>query len=364
MKNNSKILRGVFELRKKEIDKVTVKPDEKLKDALPKMEQGGMQVLLVVDDKNHLLGIITDGDIRRLLLKNGNLDTPVCEIMNADPKSVKIGTSLNYIKDMMLKNNIRHVPILDEQRHLIDLVLWVDVFSKKRILRKEKVVIMAGGKGTRLAPFTKILPKPMIPIGDKPMIEIIMDKFYDHGFEHFILSVGYKAEIIKMYFNDESNIRPYRIDFIQEEEPLGTAGALYFLRGKIKDTFVVTNCDIIVEADWGNVLDFHKDRKNFLTIVASLKKFTIPYGVMKTEDGVLIDIEEKPDFHFLVNTGVYVLEPELLALFSEQKFLHMPEVIEMAKENGFKVGVYPHHGKWFDIGQWEEYRQTIKALEV
>jgi len=351
-------------LNKSKINKVAVKPNVRIKEALPIMEKAGMQVLLVVDDEMHLLGIITDGDIRRMLLKNEDLDILVFKVMNDKPKSVKTGTPFSYIKKLMLDSSIRHIPVVDDNNCLVDLILWTDIFGKKRKVKKEKVIIMAGGKGTRLAPFTKILPKPMIPIGDKPMIEVIMDKFYDSGFEHFILSVGYKAEIIKMYFNDESSTRQYNVDFVQENEPLGTAGALYLLKDKIKDTFIATNCDIIVELNWESVLEFHRERKNYLTIIASLKKFTIPYGVMKTEDGLLVDIEEKPDFHFLVNTGVYVIEPELLELFIEPKFIDMPEVIKAAKKRkSLRVGVYPHHGKWFDIGQWEEYRQTLKELE-
>lgn len=346
-----------------EIDKVIARPDEKLVDVLPRMEQAAMQVLLVTDGEKRLLGIITDGDIRRVLLRGGALETPLSKVMNPGPKTFKTGVPIDTIKKLMLDENIRHVPLLDEHGRLVDLVLWLDVFGYKRSQRPEQVVIMAGGKGTRLAPFTKILPKPMIPLGEKPLVEIIMDKFYSKGFNGFILSIGYKAEIIKLYFN-ESDARPYQVNFVQEEEPLGTAGALYLLKNKIKDTFIVTNCDIIVEADFEDVLNFHRERKNALTVVGSLKKFTIPYGVLRTEDGVLNSIEEKPDFHFLVNTGVYVLEPKLFSLFSKQRFLHMTDVIDMAKEQSLKVGVYPYHGRWFDIGQWEEYRQTIKAFEI
>ena len=347
----------------KEIDKITARPDEKLVDVLPRMEQAGLQVLLVVDSEQKLLGIITDGDIRRVLLQSEALKTPLFKIMNSHPKTFKTGVSISAAKKLMLAENIRHLPLLDEQGRLVDLILWLDVFGKKRTPKREQVVIMAGGKGTRLAPFTKILPKPMIPLGDKPVLEIIMDKLYEQGFGNFTLSVGYKAEIIKMYFT-ESNVRPYKVGFVQETEPLGTAGALYLLKEQLKDTFIVTNCDIIVETDFEDVLDFHRERKNALTIVASLKKFTIPYGVLTTTGGTLDSIEEKPSFHFWVNTGVYILEPELLSLFPEQRFLQMTSFIDKAKEQKLKVGVYPYHGKWLDIGQWEEYRQAVKALEI
>jgi dTDP-glucose pyrophosphorylase/CBS domain-containing protein len=348
---------------REEIDKITARPGEKLVDMLPRMEQAALQVLLVIDSERHLLGIITDGDIRRVLLHGEALEIPLLKVMNPEPKTFKTGTSIDIIKKLMLDKNIRHVPLLDEHGRLTDLVLWLDLFGKTRTSRTEQVVIMAGGKGTRLAPFTKILPKPMIPLGEKPMVEIVMDRFYSQGFSDFILSVGYKAEIIKLYFS-ESDTRPYQVNFVQEAEPLGTAGALYLLKSEIKNTFIVTNCDVVVEADFEDILDFHREKGHALTVVGSLKKFTIPYGVLRTEDGVLNGVEEKPDFHFLVNTGTYVLEPELFSLFPEQRFLHMTEVIDLAREQDLKVGMYPYHGRWFDLGQWEEYRQTLKAFEM
>ena len=322
-----------------------------------------MQVLLIVDEAGRLLGTITDGDIRRTLLRGGGLEVVLSQIMNPAPLVLKVGTPISYIKNVMLKKNIRHIPLTDEQGFLVDLVLWLDVFDRPCTKKDEPVVIMAGGMGTRLDPFTKILPKPMIPLGDKPIVEVIMDKFYRQGFSNFILSLGYKAEIIKTYFA-ENNGRPYKTDFVQEKEPLGTAGALSLLDNKIQTTFFVTNCDIILEANYDDVLSFHKDRENDLTIVGALKEFTIPYGVLRTDNGKLHNIEEKPNLHYLVNTGVYVLEPRLLSLVPRHQPLHMTELIVLAQKNGFKTGVFPFHGKWFDVGQWEEYRQTLKVFEL
>lgn len=348
---------------KKDLENIIALPEEKLADALPRMEKAALQLLLVVDSKRRLLGTITDGDIRRTLLRGDRLEVPLSNVMNLKPKTLKVDTHLNVIRELMLKNNLRHIPLVDEQGYLVDLVVWLDIFDRRWSSRPEPVVIMAGGKGTRLDPFTKILPKPMIPLGDKPIVEVIMDKFYNQGFSSFMLSLGYKSEIIKLYFTENTG-RPYKVNFVQEEEPLGTAGALSLLRDKIDSTFIVTNCDIIIEADYGDILTFHNERKNDLTVVGSLKEFTIPYGVLRTENGDLDNIEEKPNFHFLVNTGVYILESSLLAHVPEKRHLDMTDLILFVKEKGFKVGVFPYHGKWFDIGQWEEYRQTLKAFEL
>jgi len=262
----------------------------------------------------------------------------------------------------MLKNNIRHIPLVQEGK-VVDILLWLDLFETGKSVRKEKVVIMAGGKGTRLDPFTKILPKPMIPIGDKPMVEVIMDKLNRQGFSDFTLSLGYKGEIVRMYFQ-ENNGRSYNVNFIQEQKALGTAGSLAMLKEKIDNSFVVTNCDIILETQYAKIIDYHKEKGNQLTIIGALRDFTIPYGVLTTEDEELNSLEEKPSFHFLVNTGVYILEPDLLYLLKENQYLDMPKLIKIAKTKNMRVGVYPHHGKWFDVGQWEEYRQTLLHFDL
>ncbi len=344
------------------LEKILASPEETLAEVLPRMDQAALQLLLVVDSKRRLLGTITDGDIRRVLLKGCGLEVKLSTVMHSSPLTMETGAAPEDIRRLMTSHSIRHVPLLDEQRRVIDLVNWLDIFDRKWSKKPEQVVIMAGGKGARLDPFTKILPKPMIPLGDKPIVEVIMDKFYTQGFTDFILSLGYKAEIVRLYFS-ENYKRPYQVSFIQEENPLGTVGSLSLLKGKIEKTFIVTNCDIIVEADYNDVLTFHRERKNHLTVIGVLKKFTIPYGVLHLENEELRVIEEKPNFHFLVNTGVYVLEPDLFSLVSKLQLLHMTDLIIMAKEKGFKVGVYPYHGQWFDVGQWEEYRQTLRAFE-
>ena len=224
------------------LDKIFAETHEALGDVLPRMEKAALQVILVVDKAKHLLGIITDGDIRRSLLEGDAMNLPVGEIMQPAPKYLPVNCALDDARELMLKNNIRHIPLVDDEKKVVDIILWLDLFETRKPVRDEQVVIMAGGKGTRLDPFTKILPKPMIPLGDKPMVEVIMDKLYLQGFHNFTLSLGYKAEIIRLYFQ-ENNGRPYDVGFIQEKKVLGTAGSLALLKDKIRGSFIVTNCD-------------------------------------------------------------------------------------------------------------------------
>lgn len=346
---------------KDELIKVLVSPNDSLWDTLPKMEEAALQVLLVVDESEQLVGIITDGDVRRVLLHGQELKVKLSSIMNPNPCALPLNTSITRARDIMKEYTIRHIPLIDDQGRPQDMIIWSDCFGLNPKKHNEKVVIMAGGKGTRLDPFTKILPKPMIPLGDKPIIEVIMDKFYKQGFSHFILCLGYKAEIIKMYFN-KSNGRPYQVDFVYEEQPLGTAGALSLLKGQVQETFLVTNCDIILEPHFSEVLKQHTEQNNDLTLIGTVKEIAIPYGVLETEGQNLLLIKEKPNFLFLVNTGVYILDPGVLELIQNDEYIDMTDLSIRVKENNGRVGVYPYHGKWFDVGQWEDYRNTLRHL--
>ncbi|MDI6710307.1 MAG: nucleotidyltransferase family protein [Bacillota bacterium] len=342
-------------------EKTQVSPHMALAQALQQMDEAAFQILLAVDSTGRLVGTLTDGDVRRALLQGVDLRSPVASVMNPRPITLPVGTPLEAARRLMVRHSIRHVPIVDRSGRVVDLVVWQDLFRPRVEARPEAVVIMAGGQGTRLDPFTRILPKPMIPLRDKPMVEVIIDRFHAQGFGRFILSLGYKAEIVRMYFANGAG-RPYRVDFVEEKEPLGTAGALSMLHDWVSDSFIVTNCDIIVELDATHLLDYHRERAHALTVVGALKEFVVPYGVLRPENGSF-RIEEKPNFHFLVNTGLYVLDPLVLELVPPDTRLDMPDLIAAAQARGLKTGVYPHHGRWFDIGQWDEYQQTLRVFE-
>jgi NDP-sugar pyrophosphorylase family protein len=266
---------------------------------------------------------------------------------------------------IMLKEKIERIPVLSKDGKVMDVILWTDIFGEEDIVEERNiltnpVVIMAGGKGTRLDPFTKILPKPLIPIGNKPVIELIMEKFYQCGFNRFIYSLNYKKEYIKLFIK-ESNF-PYIIDFVEEEDFLGTIGCLSLMKDKIDKTFFVTNCDSLMDVDYKSILDWHKEHDASLTIVGSHNEFRIPFGVLEMSDGRLEKILEKPVHDMIVNTGVYVIEPHVLSYVPDNKLFDMNELIEKILEKE-KVTVYPVCEGWFDIGQWKEYQDNLERLK-
>lgn len=225
---------------------------------------------------------------------------------------------------------------------------------------KNTAVIMAGGKGERLDPFTKILPKPLIPVGDKPIIDKVMENFNKYGISNFVLTLNYKKEFIKMYFKE--NETPYNIKFLEENEYLGTAGGLSMLNGMVKEAFFVCNCDTIIEDDFNDILAWHKSEKALLTIIGCHKEMVIPYGTLELKGSRLRKINEKPVLDLIINTGMYVMEPQVLELVPPSEHLGMNQLIEKIMKRG-KVAVYPISDGWFDIGQWKEYKDSLRLLE-
>ena len=346
--------------------KVLIRPDCSIKQALKQMDAMGEKTLIVVDDRNGILGTITDGDIRRWILKGKGLNESLVNAMNRRPLTLKEGFVKEDAKNLMLQRKVECLPVVDGTKRVIASLSWVDLFeSNPKNLKSLKlpVVIMAGGEGARLHPFTKVLPKPLMPIGDKPIIEIIINRFFDYGCSEFYLSLNYKSNIIKAYFSDFEH--KYKINYILENKPLGTAGSLHLLKNRIKKTFFVSNCDILIEADYADMLKFHRQRKNKITLVSSMKNFTIPYGVCEIENGgVLRDIREKPEYDFLVNTGMYILDASVLNDIPKNRFYNITDLISDYIEKKEKIGVYPVSEKsWLDMGQWEALQDMLQRFE-
>jgi NDP-sugar pyrophosphorylase family protein len=223
---------------------------------------------------------------------------------------------------------------------------------------------MAGGKGTRLDPFTKILPKPLIPIGDQPILELIMDRFHTYGMEQFYITLNHRSKMIKAYFEEFKT--KYKIRYVDEKKPLGTAGGLKYLSDTTSGPIFVSNSDIIIEEDYGKILVFHKNNKNDITIVASVKNYNIPYGICEIENGgILKNITEKPNFNFLVNTGMYIIDSSVINLIPEGEFYHITDLIEDCKKTGGRIGVFPISEKsWIDIGEWEMYKKALERFKA
>lgn len=318
--------------------------------------------ILFVTRKDQLIASITDGDIRRWILKKGNLDVKVKKIANYDPKFL-LDKEKSKAKDFMTKNSIEALPIVDQEKKIVSIVFLnnEEVGGIKTI--DIPIIIMAGGLGTRLYPYTKILPKPLIPIGEIPIVEHIINRFVLNGSHQFYLVVNHKKNMIKAYFNEIE--KEYNMEFVDEDKPLGTGGGLSLLKGKLKSTFILTNCDILIEEDYEKIYNYHKSENNLITMVCSIKNIKIPYGVIEiNENGEIERMKEKPEFSFFTNTGMYIVEPSVIEGLEDNKVIGFPDIIEYYKNTGSKIGIYPiSENSWMDMGQLDEMEEMRRRLE-
>ena len=346
---------------------ITLHPNTTIRQAMKKLDKTAEKCLLVTDGDMKLLGTLTDGDIRRSILAGKGFSKNVEGCYNSNPTVLTEGTFTNDEAIKLLRDQkLDLIPTVDNENRVTNFITWSNlgqnVEQSEESLVDIPVVIMAGGKGTRMEPFTTVLPKPLIPIHDKPIIEHIINKFVDLKCNEFYLTVNYKGRILKAFFEE---LEPeYNVSFLDETEPLGTAGALKFLKGKFSQSFFVTNCDTIIKTNFLKLHQFHEKASNDITLVASAKEFTIPYGTCELNaQGHLSHITEKPKFDFLVNTGLYVLNPDVLNLIPDNQFYHMTHLIKNAKDQGLKIGVFPiDEDSWIDIGQWAEYKKAVGRL--
>lgn len=342
------------------LTKIVVSENTLLSEGLKCLDDGGLQILLVTGEQDELVGIVTDGDVRRAILQDISLDVPVKRIMNTKFKMLNENEA-HLAQELAERSLFNHVPILDKRGRVVNLYVGISrhIDAENRI--DIPVVIMAGGKGTRLSPLTKIIPKPLIPIGDQTMLEKIMHTFTKQGFYDFRIIVNYKKEIIKAYCT-ESEL-PYSITFIDEKEFLGTIGGLSLLKGQIDKTFILTNCDVLAELPYSGLLDWHQEHKAHLTILGVRKRMVIPYGVIKVDTGPLVkSIEEKPFYNHVIVSGIYVIEPTVLDLIANDALMDMDELIKNLIQKDMRVSCYPIEDGWFDIGQFSEYRNLLKQF--
>lgn len=343
----------------KKFEEICIASSSSILAALKQMDASHHKLLIVVKD-GKFFNLISIGDIQRAILKGVDLNSPLDGILRSDTKVASSLDDRHSIEQYVRQRKNEFMPIIDEEGNLVDVVFWDDLFHT-RVGRRTAdfnlpVVIMAGGQGTRLRPLTNVLPKPLIPIGEQTMMEDIMDRFVECGCKDFFVSVNYMADFIRHYFDNFSK-HSYHIEYFQEDKPLGTAGSLHLLKGKINDTFFVSNCDSIIEEDYGEILRYHRDNQNEITVVSAMKSVYIPYGTLETgEGGLLKSIQEKPELTYKVNTGMYILEPHLIEEIPQDEFYHITFLIEKLMHDGRRVGVYPiNEGSWIDVGNWDEY---------
>lgn len=320
---------------------------------------------LLVFKQDRFYSIVTIGDLQRAIIANYNLNSPIVEIIQVEGKKYAYSTEdFDTIKRRMLRIRCEFMPILDECGNLSDVYFWHDVFPEEYTGRAKEsidlpVVIMAGGLGSRLKPLTNVVPKPLIPIGEKTILEDIMDQFESIGCHQFFMSVNYKHELIEYYLATRPH--SYDVSYFLEEKPMGTIGSVSLLKGKIKTPFFVSNCDIIIDQDYRDVYDYHMSKGNDMTVVTAVKSIKIPYGVIETgEDGLMTDLQEKPEQTYMINTGVYLLQPELIDEIPEGEFFHITHLIAKVRKRGGRVGCFPvSENAWKDMGDWNEYLKMI-----
>lgn len=300
-----------------------------------------------------LLASVSDGDIRRYLLKNDDLQQSVLQVAEYHPYYLKENQS-DMAMDFMRDKCITAIPIVDDDMNILDIKFLI--WKKKSVIARLEIplVIMAGGKGMRLRPYTDILPKPLFPLGDMTITEHIMEHFFCYGCNDVYMIINYKKEFIKSYFIDKN--LEQRLTFLEEDEFLGTGGGLRLLCGKLKDTFFMTNCDILIEADYSEILKFHRQKHNLITMVCAKKEIKVPYGIVETGvEGLALSMQEKPSFFYNTNTGLYVIEPSFLDRIPENKPVHITDVIQGCIACGDRIGVYLiSDEEWMDMGQFEE----------
>lgn len=349
------------------IKSIIVEASSTIIQTMKTMDDARTKSLLVFEDER-FLGMITNGDLQRAIIANKPFSLSIRNLIdNSSKKYAHEGDDIQQIKDWMIEVRAEFMPVLDNKKNLVDVIFWEDVLADINVEDNRPkidlpVVIMAGGKGTRLKPITNVIPKPLIPVSDKTILEVIMDQFEDIGCHKFYMSVNYKADMMKYYLGQLDH--QYDIEFFQEEKPLGTIGSVALLKGKITTPFFVSNCDSINEQDYRDVYDYHINNHNDLTIVTMVKSFKIPYGVIETgEDGLMISLSEKPELNYQVNTGVYILNPECINEIPEGEFFHITHLMEKIKARGGRVGCFPvSEHAWKDMGEWSEYLKMIKVL--
>jgi dTDP-glucose pyrophosphorylase len=330
-----------------------------IQDAIQSLNASTLQIVLVVDEHGKLLGTVTDGDIRRGLLRGLDLRAGIEQILFTTPLVAPPEMSREMVLHLMRVNRLLQMPVVDGQHKVVGLHLWNDIIAQPE--RKNLMVIMAGGMGTRLLPYTEDCPKPMLPVAGKPMLEHIIERAKNEGFRHFVLAVRYLAHMIEDYFGDGAKW-DVSISYLHEDTPLGTAGALGLLDPKPTEPVVVTNGDVLTDVRYGEIVDFHQYHHAAATMAVRLHEWQHPFGVVQTKGVSIVGFEEKPVFRTHVNAGIYVLGAEALRLVPSGKSSDMPDIFELLRLRGERIIAYPMHEIWTDVGRPDDLKKVRNEM--
>ena len=339
----------------KNVENLLIPENITIKEALKTIDKGAIRIALVVDEANKLLGTLSDGDIRRGLLKNYSLDDSIKDLYFKNPTVALSDESKEKIIQKAIKNQVYQIPIVDENNHLVDIVNLATLLNVTK--KRNRVILMAGGLGTRLRPLTEDMPKPMLKVGNKPILETIIKNFASHGFVNITISLNYKAEMIREYFKDGSDFG-VNIDYVEENTRLGTAGALSLLKEQPNEPFFVMNADLLTDVNFSNLLDFHCFGNANATMCVREYEYQVPYGVIEIQNDSIASIVEKPIKKFFVNAGIYVLSSNIFEYIPQNEFFDMPTLFNILIEKQKKVLSFPIHEYWLDIGRMSDFEQA------
>ena len=346
---------------KKNLKKITVTCDIDLRETLIRLNNGGIQALLVINRDTTFAGIITDGDIRRHLLKDGNLETTIGTVIKKDC-TIALTDDDNELKKIFQRKKINHIPILNKEKKIVALALRSDLNNKNHENISSSIVVMAGGKGSRLAPLTNIIPKPLIPIGYSTIVEKIFDSFVNQGFNEFKLIVNYKKELIKSYFNELEHL--YNLEFFEESKFLGTIGGIKEFSDKLTDNFIVTNCDVVTDINYHNFFEHHIKKDAYLSILGLEKSTKVPYGVLRLDKESNVEgLQEKPKQTHTIMTGIYIINKKALDYIPSDVEFGMDELIEILIANNKAVTSFVIKDGWYDMGQFSEYKKLLMHID-
>lgn len=334
---------------------IIVRENLSLLDTMKVIDDSTLQFAVVVDENDHLLGTVTDGDIRRGILRGDGLEIEIKKIMNNKPLHEKEGKNRSYYLNELRKNKVKQLPIINENGQVVDIIFIDSTIINKK--NNNTIVLMVGGLGTRLRPLTNEVPKPMLHVGNKPILETIIESFKDSGFSNFVLSVNYKKEVIQDYFQDGSGFG-VNISYIEEDKRMGTAGALSLLKEKPSEPMIVMNGDLLTQVNFEQLLQFHIETKAKATMCVREFEYQIPYGVIETEGHHLSSITEKPMHRSFVNAGIYVINPEAIDILPENEFYDMPDLFKQLMSDEEIVSAFPIREYWLDIGQVEDFKKA------
>ena len=326
-----------------------------IEQAIRNLNQVGIRIVLVVDKANRLIGTVSDGDIRRGLLKNLDLNDPIARLVNHNALVVPPEMAREMVMQLMVANKIQQIPVVDGQQQLVGLYLWDEMSTLPT--RANLMVIMAGGKGTRLMPHTQDCPKPMVLVAGKPMLEHIIERGKLEGFNHFVLAIHHLGHLIEDHFGNGERLG-VKIDYLREQSPLGTAGALSLLNPRPDAPFVVTNGDVITDIRYGELLDFHNRYQASATMAVRVHEWQHPFGVVKMQGVEVVGFEEKPIARSHINAGVYALSPEVLNELKLEEPCDMPMLFERLQAKVKRTVAYPMHEPWLDVGKPEDLFQA------